>query len=572
MTDRISPKLLLWVCVLAAIPLTGCGSGDANNPVATIADAANSKSTPGNFTPAQDAKPISAAKSAAADAQREQLVQHLEPAGQLPVSNPFFQGGITTPSQVPVIHLPRFDVAMSSTISKSPSVHATSPKFDPGLDLELNTPQQNHQPHADQVREHSGSTVRHSPTPTASTQRTATHVGRIRELPQRETPNLSEVETLPEDQSPLAVPTPANSANESFAQPSASLAEVDATLRPLPIGTEDVRQDLLKRLAQMHDRDGLASEANPLADSLDEFVPAASPLPAAISKRAYDLIVRGNGLAQRSAFFSAQEDFMEALRVVARGNDAMTENDREEHLIAVNQAFLALEEAEDFVTKTTISGQRLYRLIETHQTPALKGVPATELSTPLALDAYHRFAHKRLIQAAGREPIAAEAMVRLGKLKAELAKGATKNSLSSAKALLYYDVALAIQPGHAVAANELGVAMAKLGKIREAQQILASANGRRSQELDYNLAVVNRALGYPVSDRQLAQGPPPAIAVDMVSPADFGPQPARNQYIPNQPTVADTRPTRSPRSTSASPEQNSWWQVWRRSPESEPRR
>ena len=69
----------------------------------------------------------------------------------------------------------------------------------------------------------------------------------------------------------------------------------------------------------------------------------------AVSDRAHSLVKQGFGLAQRGAYFSAQNEFVRALRLISQARDA--ERSTTVHAQALAAGLRALEEAEDFVPR-----------------------------------------------------------------------------------------------------------------------------------------------------------------------------------------------------------------------------
>jgi tetratricopeptide (TPR) repeat protein len=562
MTDQISRKICVWAGSIAVLAIAGCYSPDAPTAQSSANKAAESDTNiPRELSPIANAKPISAIENPGSDSNRAGALQ--QTAAQVPLSNPYFKKQQPTERE---FALPDFDFAMSATRQPQRIAAVTNADYDPGISLAA--PQQNNHPAVNQsVRELPKVTATQRNPAKIKEQLAARFSTQMRELPlANSTPSKPKPAAeifQAEDFQPVIPPT----------LPEAPSPAPSPEVRPLPIDNDDMRIGVLERLASK--RHAADAKSKGIVDPLAGFTPANMALPAAISARTMERVKRGNQLAKRRAFFSAEADFIDALRIVARGNDAITQNSQEQHLIALNQALTALTEANDFVNEVTLQGDRLFRLVEVHQTPVLKNATVEELSTGLALEEYHRFARRRLIQAAGSEPVAAEAFYRLGKLQAEMAKESTaKKSLGGAKALVLYDAALVIQPNHALAANELGVALAKLGKLTEARQILAKASRSNSHgEIAYNLAVVDRALGYNMTAPQLAQGPPPAMDLEWVAPSAFGSQPVANAQFAN-PQLAQ-RQQNPAQANNLQQQQNTetpWWQVWRRNSTDESRR
>jgi tetratricopeptide (TPR) repeat protein len=223
-----------------------------------------------------------------------------------------------------------------------------------------------------------------------------------------------------------------------------------------------------------------------------------------IAQQADRQIRRGFELAGRGAYFAARSEFIKALRLVAEGLD--TEHQTEAHSRSLALALTAMSEAEDFIPAgSRLEGDlKLRAIIEGHRTPVLKNA-ATENLTPLsALKCYFTFAQEQLAAAAGSEVAGSMALHALGKLHAALA-GPHENNVraAEAKAVAFYQAALLVYPQNYMAANDLGVLLARCGDYREAEGALKySLSIHRQSTSWHNLAVVYRQEGQAASARE----------------------------------------------------------------------
>lgn len=216
-----------------------------------------------------------------------------------------------------------------------------------------------------------------------------------------------------------------------------------------------------------------------------------------IARQADRQIRRGFELASRGAYFAARSQFIRALRLVAQGLDAERQTDV--HSRSLGVGLTALSEAEDFIP----AGSRLEAdleiaaIIKGHRTPVLKDTDTEKLTPLSALRCYFTFAQEQLAAAAGSEVAGSMALHALGKLHGALARqNAAGIRAAETKAVSFYQAALLVYPRNHMAANDLGVLLARCGNYREAEAALKySLSIQRQPTGWHNLAVVYRQLG-----------------------------------------------------------------------------
>ncbi|MDX1961750.1 MAG: hypothetical protein SFX18_01275 [Pirellulales bacterium] len=209
---------------------------------------------------------------------------------------------------------------------------------------------------------------------------------------------------------------------------------------------------------------------------------------------------RGAQLAERGAYYSAQQEFLTALTITAGALDAQQRTDA--HQRALRAGLLALDEARDLAPGETLP-TGLADTCAGHQTKLL---PATELAAiPRAQlwQMYLDFAQTQLGLAGGDLLPAADALFGLGKVQLlQQATLPTPSAANIAKATVYFRTALVIEPRHAMAANELGVLLARQGNLAQAKRALQTSASITAHPLTWkNLALVHKSLG----ETQLAQ-------------------------------------------------------------------
>ncbi len=208
------------------------------------------------------------------------------------------------------------------------------------------------------------------------------------------------------------------------------------------------------------------------------------------------MVDRGFRLAEKGAFYSAKSEFRQALRTVSQALD--THFATNEYSESLEAGWLALDEADDFSAHSQ-RGPRVdvELIVESHQSPILKNYDLTGVSPVLAMQHYFVHAQERLVQAGGRAPVASRALHGLGKLHMVLGEKSTSAArLHGPKAMAFHQTALTTDPTNFMAANELGVLLARFGKLQEARNLLQYAvSFYPTPETWQNLSTVHQRLG-----------------------------------------------------------------------------
>lgn len=312
----------------------------------------------------------------------------------------------------------------------------------------------------------------------------------------------------------------------------------------------------------------LASDFSPPSqEKFDVPPPVAAPIDVQqIEIRARHLIEEGVDRFDRRMLASAKTRFVGALRVVSQSLDAQTEDNR--HTVALAEGIRAMKEAEDFSPHgSRLEGDvNVAMKVASHRTPVLKEASKTNRQiTPMAaIQAYYQFAQQRLADACGQQPVASEALFAWGRV--ELAEKQQNNghALSETKAMALYQSSLMVDSRNQRAANELGVALARFGKLASARDVLrhsvATAPSRESWQ---NLAEVHARLGEHEMSKlahqemvALANGPRSPVtqnnSVQWLTP---------EQFAGGQQMTASAPPAVAPEPVyQAAP----WWMPWRR--------
>lgn len=215
----------------------------------------------------------------------------------------------------------------------------------------------------------------------------------------------------------------------------------------------------------------------------------------------------GFELAGRKALYAARAEFIAALRLIAQGLDAQERTDR--HSRALRDALTALRECDDFIPRggRVEADLDLALLVEAHTTSLLKNTNLREITPLDALRRYLEYAQASLAEAGRRETSAAMALYGLGKLHTVWARSTVAEIPGcEAKAVVFLQAAILVEPENSFAANELGVLLARSQRwsnaidwFRYAAQVQPDATIWR------NLAVAYHHLGQPAAANQVLQ-------------------------------------------------------------------
>jgi len=202
-------------------------------------------------------------------------------------------------------------------------------------------------------------------------------------------------------------------------------------------------------------------------------------------------------LAERGAAYSAQAEFIQALKLISQALDQ--EHGTRFHGRAMSAGLRALREADDFVAGDSDDLQAidLAHCVAAHRTPLLKNVDTTEITPMDALQEYHTFASQQLAAACGRESAGSKALYGLARLQPVLNVGSEpRRSTAETNAIALHQAALTVDPRNHTAANELGVLLARYGQMEAAQSLLRQSLAvRQTAEAWRNLTVVYQEMG-----------------------------------------------------------------------------
>jgi tetratricopeptide (TPR) repeat protein len=226
-----------------------------------------------------------------------------------------------------------------------------------------------------------------------------------------------------------------------------------------------------------------------------------------IARQADQQTRHGFELAGRGAYLAARSEFINALRLVAQGLD--TDGQTKIHGKSLAAGLTALKEVEDFIP----SGSKIEAdldipdIIAGHTTPVLKDADKSSLTSLTAMKSYLTFAQEQLAQSAGNEVAGSMALHAMGKLHEELAKKKdTTIKAVAPKAMAFYQASLLVYPQNFMAANDLGVMLARNGNYDDARKMLEHSVAINQQStVWHNLAMVYERLGRGNQARQAQQ-------------------------------------------------------------------
>ena len=287
---------------------------------------------------------------------------------------------------------------------------------------------------------------------------------------------------------------------------------------------------------------------------------------ATVADRVDKMTGRAFALAERGALYSAKAEFHQALRAIAQSLGAQSGSKR--YSTALAFGLQALDEADDFATHAQHGPVVDVQLIvDAHQTPLLKPYDLATVPPVVAMQRYYLFAQEQLVMACGGAPVAARVYYGLGKLHMVLGKGsAMAERLQGPKAMAFQQTALILDPMNYLAANELGVLLARFGKYPEARAVLQHSLAIRPlPETWQNLSVVHRELGemqladqslanwqYAVQQRQPSGSQQTAAAhsiVQWVPPQQFMGRPNDPIVGPSPPGIQERQPEQAKQKT-----------------------
>jgi hypothetical protein len=296
----------------------------------------------------------------------------------------------------------------------------------------------------------------------------------------------------------------------------------------------------------------------PAASSLEQarFDPAFDRAMGAVSQQADQRIAAGFRLATKGALYSARSEMIQALRLIAQALDAQSRT--REHSQRLAEGLRTLKEAADFAPRgARLEGDLdLAAVVATHRTRVLDD-RLDGLTALAARQAYYTHAQEQLAEAVRLAPSASNALYGLGRIHQALADDDPESAdLNQPAAMVCHQAALLVEPRNYLAANELGVLLARAGQLEDSRRLfLLSLRSHRQRATWKNLAAVEAMRGdHDLARRaeheaQLLAGVSPTSStsrgVQWVDPSEFIRQneaaPASGKPVGSAPRVPKLR-------------------------------
>lgn len=234
-------------------------------------------------------------------------------------------------------------------------------------------------------------------------------------------------------------------------------------------------------------------------------MPVPVPLGEAGAMKAVHHIEYGKSLARRNATEAAGQEFLGALRVLAESNDVTAGGNS--HMTALRRGLQAMREAADFKIddpQLQIS-LKVDSIIDGHDSKIISRQQAKQMTASNATRRYLEFAGRQLGMCGGQNPVAAEALYCLGKMRTISAQSdPDPESKELYEAIIYQHAALTADPNSHRSANELGVLLARNGQLAAAETYLKNSLQLKQTPQGWaNLAKVHHRKG-TAEDQRLA--------------------------------------------------------------------
>ena len=205
----------------------------------------------------------------------------------------------------------------------------------------------------------------------------------------------------------------------------------------------------------------------------------------------------GKSLARRGAVYGAKQEFLSALKLVAQSIDQMRGGDM--YADAYFEAVQAIRESDDFYNAQAQQHRKVdvVAIAKEHRSKVTEPSYLKGLNPMQAMQMYYDFVQDRLVACSGNTVVSGEALYCLGKLHQVNAKDPIEGSqVDNAKSVVYYNAAVNCDPKNYKSANELGVLLARSGRLVEARNLfLGSLKVHQVSKVWSNLASVHRQLG-----------------------------------------------------------------------------
>jgi tetratricopeptide (TPR) repeat protein len=221
-----------------------------------------------------------------------------------------------------------------------------------------------------------------------------------------------------------------------------------------------------------------------------------SLLPAA-AEQAAQLVRRASTRASRGAIYSARQELETSLSTLSQALDAHYATTAFSQCL--RESWLAMDEAKDFSPDPTAQRMTLDvpLTVSRHRSHVLSAEDAKSLSPIDAARKYYAYAQEHLVASLGGSPIGAHALFGMGKLYMGMCESdSDAERVYGPRSMMMHQSALLIDGSHYLAANELGVLLARFGRLREAREVFGHSLAIGALPVTWkNLADVHDRLG-----------------------------------------------------------------------------
>ncbi len=216
----------------------------------------------------------------------------------------------------------------------------------------------------------------------------------------------------------------------------------------------------------------------------------------AINRRLQPEVQKGFALGKSGAIYAARAQFVRVLRKIALAKDA--ESGTRRCTTALADGLRALDEADDFVPRGDALEAELdtLEIAASHGTPIVREAGYEEATPHEAIALYSRYAAEKIGEAVAGEQAGSMACYGLGKAYARL-EVQGEDPTAGRKSAVLHRAAIEAHEGNYMAANELGVWLARIGRYDQASRVLrqATAHGAPISTVYENLAKVEEKRG-----------------------------------------------------------------------------
>eukprot|EP01047_Picozoa_sp_COSAG01_P041040 COSAG01_NODE_3496_length_6007_cov_11.780871_1_plen_510_part_00 len=295
------------------------------------------------------------------------------------------------------------------------------------------------------------------------------------ESPQETFSSLPTVTAIPQVAAATSAEVPqqlkaaANNAAVMVSTPQTAIKKSAQEAIPTNVTLANQNKTAFDKLGTKQQQTIVRQVSNEVAAPTPVALPLRLPLSEQTAHQAVHHIEYGKSLSRRGSFYSAQQEFYAALRIIAISNDSQTSSNHYSQALA--EAVVAMKEAQDFVG-TELEAEAFLSVastVETHQSKIINQTELDQTSPRQAVQRYFQYAQNRLDQAGGRNVVSAEAFCCLGKLHTSMRQSEpSPKAMDAAKAIAFHRAALLSDPDNSKSANELGVLMAKIGQLESA--------------------------------------------------------------------------------------------------------